>query len=130
MNVEMSDKIRSSIATIPAIGKLLYRLARDPRVPSRNRMILMGAAAYLLLPFDIVPDWIPGLGRVDDIVLAIFALDLMVNHVPDHIVYEHWEGSPEMLSKIQKGLSMASVFIPENLKRAVSDEEEDLVEFS
>ncbi len=110
---EKVDQIRGLLASV---GKLVLGLLKDPRVPGRHKLMLAGVCAYALLPFDVVPDWIPGLGQVDDLMLLAQAMDLLLNRVPEDVVTEHWDGSPETLALIRKGLSGATMFVPAWLK--------------
>ncbi|MGH2733637.1 MAG: YkvA family protein [Actinomycetota bacterium] len=110
---EQLDRVRGLLASA---GKLVLGLLRDPRVPSRHKLILAGVSAYVVLPFDFIPDWIPGLGQVDDLMLLAQALDLLLNRLPEDVVAEHWDGSPEILTLIRKGLSGATMFVPAWLK--------------
>jgi uncharacterized membrane protein YkvA (DUF1232 family) len=110
---EKVDRVRSLLASV---GKLVLGLLKDPRVPARHKLVLAGVSAYVLLPFDVVPDWIPGLGQVDDLMLLAQALDLLLNRIPEDVVAEHWDGSPETLALIRKSLSGATMFVPSWLK--------------
>lgn len=115
-----SERIKEWVKAIPNLGKLFWKLARDPRVPTKNKILFGAVAAYLVVPFDVVPDWIPGLGQLDDLVLLVVALDVMINHVEEEIVAEHWEGDVEVLDSIKKGLGTATRFVPERVRRLYS----------
>ena len=93
---------------LPQLLKLLYALLRDPRVPPRNKAIVAIVAGYLLLPFDIIPDFIPLIGQADDLVLVAFALDQILNRVPEEIVREHWEGDDDVLEVVREVLEVAT----------------------
>ncbi|CAN5213887.1 hypothetical protein BH20ACT22_BH20ACT22_12490 [soil metagenome] len=93
---------------LPQLLKLMYELLRDPRVPSRNKAIVAVVAGYLLLPFDIIPDFIPFIGQADDLVLVAFALDQILNRVPEEIVLEHWEGDDDVLEVVREVLGVAT----------------------
>lgn len=93
---------------LPQLLKLLYALMRDPRVPPRNKAIVAMVAGYLLLPFDIIPDFIPFIGQADELVLVAFALDQMLNRVPEEIVLEHWEGDTDVLEVVREVLEVAT----------------------
>ncbi|MDQ3751927.1 MAG: YkvA family protein [Actinomycetota bacterium] len=93
---------------LPQLLKLLYALLRDPRVPPRNKAIVAVVAGYLLLPFDIIPDFIPLIGQADDLVLVAFALDQILNRVPEDIVREHWEGDDDVLEVVREVLEVAT----------------------
>ncbi|MGH2768829.1 MAG: YkvA family protein [Acidimicrobiales bacterium] len=121
---EALERARSLLGSIPNLGKLFFRLAKDPRVPRRSKLIFGGIALYLLVPFDVVPDWIPGIGQVDDLILIALALDAMLNRVPQEVVSEHWDGDPELLATIQRVLATATVFVPKSVKRWVLTPEE------
>lgn len=115
-----SERVREWIMAIPNLGKLFWKLARDPRVPTKNKILFGAVAAYLVVPFDVIPDWIPGLGQLDDLVLIVVALDVMINRVPEKIITEHWEGDREVLNSIKKGLETATRFVPDRVRRLYS----------
>lgn len=114
---EALARIGKGLKSIPDLGKLLFRLSRDPRVPRRQKLIFAGVALYLAVPFDIVPDWLPGIGHLDDLVLIAIALDAMVNRVPEEIIAEHWDGEKEALDTIREILEIATSFVPERVRR-------------
>ncbi|MDQ3986299.1 MAG: YkvA family protein [Actinomycetota bacterium] len=101
----------------PRLGKLLWRLVRDPRVPARSKATLFMVAGYLASPVDIVPDFIPGLGQADDLVLIAFALDQILNRVPEELLREHWDGDEDVLSIVRQILDISTAFVPRWLKR-------------
>lgn len=72
---------------------------------------------YLASPIDLVPDFIPGAGQVDDIIIVALALDQMLNRVPAEIVREHWDGDRDVLELVQEVLSLSTSFIPSWLKK-------------
>lgn len=101
----------------PRLVKLIWRLLRDRRVPARAKATLVILGAYLASPVDVIPDFIPGVGQVDDLILAAFALDQILNRVPDHVVREHWEGDEDVLEVIRNILDISTAFIPGWLKK-------------
>jgi uncharacterized membrane protein YkvA (DUF1232 family) len=105
------------LLALPNLAKLLYRLARDSRVPRRSKFILLAVAGYLVIPFDLIPDWIPGLGQLEDLALVIVALDGVLNKVPEEILEEHWDGDPGVLNTIREGLARVTEMVPERVKR-------------
>ncbi len=74
-------------------------------------------AGYLASPVDIVPDFIPGLGQADDLVLIAFALDQILNRVPEELLREHWDGDEDVLSIVRQILDISTAFVPRWLKR-------------
>lgn len=113
---EVTSRLQRGLSAIPDLGKLLFRLIRDPRVPRKNKVIFMAVGGYLFLPFDVIPDWIPGLGQLDDLVLIVLALDALVNRVPEEILREHWQGDEDILLMLRRILGFASNFVPDRIK--------------
>ena len=120
----MSDRVKHGLKSIPKFGKLLIAVARDPRVPRKNKMFFWAIAIYLLVPFDLIPDWLPGIGQLDDLVLIALALDTLVNRIPEEIVREHWEGDDDVLETIRSILATVTNFVPESIKRKMFSEQQ------
>jgi uncharacterized membrane protein YkvA (DUF1232 family) len=91
---------RDLVFALPHIGKLAYRVVRDDRIPTWVRAGLAGVAAYLVLPFDVVPDWVPVLGQMDDLLVVTIGVRTLLRRVPEEILEEHWDGDRELLAKI------------------------------
>ena len=76
------------------MARLLWRLTLDRRVPLPLKMLLPAALAYIILPFDVVPDFLPfGIGRIDDLLVFILAVVLFIALAPRDVVAEHLTGS-------------------------------------
>lgn len=105
---------------IPRLLVLVAKLARDPRVPARSKAMLVLLGGYLASPVDVIPDFLPGIGQVDDIVLIAFTLDQLLNRVPREIVKEHWDGDDDVLELVQEVLDIATAFVPGWLKKRFS----------
>ena len=69
--------------------KLFSRLVRDPRVSLSPKLILLAVLAYVILPGDLVPDFLLGLGQVDDLLVIFLGLNLFLRLCPRAIVREH-----------------------------------------
>ena len=78
-------KLRRHAGRIPFIDQLLaaYYCAIDPKTPLQARAILYGALAYFILPFDIIPDFIAGLGYTDDAAVLAAAIRSILPHIKD-----------------------------------------------
>jgi uncharacterized membrane protein YkvA (DUF1232 family) len=79
---------------------LLRRLMSDARVARRHKIALAGALGYLALPFDIVPDFLPVVGYLDDALVVALALRLVVNGAGPGVVIELWSGSDRVLGAL------------------------------
>ncbi len=94
---------RGMMLLLPNIVKLFWRLARDRRVPLGTKLLVVATGAYLAIPIDIIPDWIPVLGYLDDAVLVGFVLHRLLRTVPVEILQEHWDGAiplPDLAMKL------------------------------
>jgi uncharacterized membrane protein YkvA (DUF1232 family) len=67
----------------------VWGLARDPRVPVEQKAVLGAIAAYLAFPIDIIPDFIPVLGELDDLAVLVLGLDWFIRNAPPDVVDEH-----------------------------------------
>lgn len=113
----MRDTLVEAVRAVPATGKLLYRLVRDDRVDERARLAVMGAAAYAVLPFDIIPDRLPLVGKVDDVVLAAAAAHALFQAAGDEVLTEHWDAAPASLDVLRDLTEAVAGFMPKPLRR-------------
>jgi len=72
----------------PMYARLLWALASDSRVPAARKALLGLAGAYILSPIDIVPDRIPYIGAVDDVVVMVLAIDVFLEGLPEGLLHE------------------------------------------
>lgn len=114
------DTAREAAVAVPAVGKLVVRLARDPRIDRKHRIGAGLALAYAVFPIDLIPDRIPVLGKVDDAAIAVLALTRLVEAAGEDIVREHWDGSPAALDAVLGALAVAGRFVPKRLRMAAS----------
>lgn len=109
---ELLSRLRTEFMNV---GRLGVGLARDPRVPARNKMIFAGIAAYLFMPVELIPDWLPGIGKLDDLIMLCLAIDAMLNHVPQEVLDEYWEGDPALLEMVRSLVATATEFVPDQV---------------
>ena len=91
---------RALATFIPDCIVLVTRLARDPRVPRRRKLLLVALVAYLSLPFDLVPDFIPIAGQLDDAIFVALVLRHFVRAGGEPMIRELWPGPEQSLSLI------------------------------
>lgn len=102
---------------IPNLASLVGALYRDERVPAQAKIVLTALMAYLATPFDIIPDFIPLLGYLDDVIVAAVALDGLFNQIDGDVIREHWHGDQDTLAIVQRTAHQLSFFVPSALKR-------------
>lgn len=108
---------RVALETVLPATKLLYRLGRDSRVPARTRWLAVGSLAYIALPFDLIPDSIPILGKIDDFGLVAWALVKLVRDAGPGLVGEHWDGDPAELEAFLAAIDMLEALVPARVRR-------------
>ena len=77
------------VLELPRLVRLYFRLLRDRRVGIGPKLLLVGAVAYVILPFDLIPDTIPFIGEIDDVVLLVAAGHWFLQWCPPEVVQEH-----------------------------------------
>lgn len=85
---------------LPACVTMLRRLARDPRVPRRVKVMLVLAALWVLSPIDLIPEFLPIIGPLDDVIVVALALRYAGQHIPREALFEAWPGDPKLLSRL------------------------------
>lgn len=109
------NKIKEGLMLIPNYLKLLYRLIRDSRVKAVEKATLLATVAYVLSPLDFLPDMIPFVGQIDDVLLVALILQRFMNSVDRHLLYEYWDGEIDLLENIEQVLAYARFFLPGNV---------------
>ena len=96
------DDARAFVTLIPDCVVLVGRLVGDPRVPRRRKALLFALAGYLVLPFDLVPDFIPVAGQLDDAVVVALVLRSLLRGGGEPLVRELWPGPEHTLALIMR----------------------------
>lgn len=107
------------IKQLPAYLRLLGGLLTDRRVNGVDKLLVAGAIAYIAMPIDFIPDFIPFLGEVDDVFLLVIALQRLVANAGRPVLLSHWTGAIEDLAdlNLKEALAAAAFFLPRNIRR-------------
>ena len=111
------DVVMAVIRDIPSFLKLLWRVAKDPRVSAVDKAIVVATVGYVIMPLDFIPDFIPFLGQVDDVYLVMLALDRLLTNAGMDVLLDHWDGEVDGLERAISGLEKAASFLPEPIRR-------------
>jgi uncharacterized membrane protein YkvA (DUF1232 family) len=114
-----SGWIQETLLVIPRVALLIPDLMKDRRVPLRIKLALTGLGVYLVSPWDIIPDSIPGIGELDDVVVLLLFVDGILNQADDAVLLEHWRGRVETLRRLQDLSRLVSAWAPEKLKMLI-----------
>ena len=91
----------------PDLFHLLCKLAMDREVPVKERAKLAAAIAYFVSPFDLIPEALVGfIGFADDIALAAYVLNSLVNRCDPELLRKHWAGEEDVLDLVQRILKV------------------------
>ncbi len=92
---------RDALRLVPDVIRLLRRLAADPTVPRGVRIWLIALLVYLVLPIDLIPDFIPVLGYADDAIIVAIVLRFATRHAGPEALDRHWPGTPQGLQALR-----------------------------
>jgi uncharacterized membrane protein YkvA (DUF1232 family) len=85
---------------LPNLIRLFGGLLRDARVPLRAKIVLAVASVWLASPIDLIPEFIPIVGSLDDAVVAALALRFLLGTTDGTVIREHWRGDPATLERL------------------------------
>jgi uncharacterized membrane protein YkvA (DUF1232 family) len=114
--------VLGTIRQLPSYLRLLGGLMLDGRVSLIDRLMVVGAFAYIVSPLDFIPDVIPFLGQVDDVFLLVAAVQRLVKRAGRSVVLRHWRGDPTALSdaSLAAAIGAAAFFLPGGAKSRLS----------
>jgi uncharacterized membrane protein YkvA (DUF1232 family) len=92
--------VRDLAGFLPACVTTVRRLRRDPRVPVRAKVAVVLAGLWVLSPVDLIPEFLPVIGPLDDVVVVAVALWYAARKVPRPVLLEAWPGDPHLLERL------------------------------
>ncbi|HEX4687408.1 MAG TPA: DUF1232 domain-containing protein [Nocardioides sp.] len=95
-------QLREVLRLVPDVLRLLRRLAADPDLPRGVRWRLSAVVVYLILPIDLVPDFIPIVGYADDAVVVALGLRWVIRAAGVGALDRHWTGTPQGLAVLKR----------------------------
>ena len=93
---------RALAGFIPDCLVLVKRLLADRRVPRRRKLLLVLLVAYLAMPIDLVPDFIPVAGQLDDAIVVALVLRAVLRSGGEELLHEHWSGPLRSLDLVRR----------------------------
>jgi uncharacterized membrane protein YkvA (DUF1232 family) len=91
-------------------------VAQDERIPARDKKILTALIALILSPIDIIPDWIPIFGVMDDVVILALILDYLFNVLDNEILLSHYPWTMKSFARVRRGARLITILTPQMLK--------------
>jgi uncharacterized membrane protein YkvA (DUF1232 family) len=107
------------IRQLPQYVRLLGGLIADKRVSVVDKLLVAGAVAYIVMPIDLIPDFIPFFGEIDDLYILVLALQRLVANAGRLVLLDHWNGNPNDLRdlNLRGAIAAAAFFLPRRLRR-------------
>ena len=111
--------MKELLLALPRLGRMLISLAGDHDVPTAAKVALAAVAVYLVSPLDIVPDFIPWIGYIDDLLIAAVVVDGVLNFIERPLVLRYWPGSPASLDRLAAVASRLARWVPGRVKARI-----------
>jgi uncharacterized membrane protein YkvA (DUF1232 family) len=92
--------VKDLVGLLPACITTVRRLRRDPRVPLRAKVAVAFAGLWVLSPIDLIPEFLPVIGPLDDVVVVALALRYAARRIPRAALEEAWAGDPRLLDRL------------------------------
>ena len=92
--------LKDLVGFLPDCVTTARRLRNDPRVPRRAKLAVGFAALWVLSPIDLIPEFLPVIGPLDDIVVVALALRYAARTIPRDVLHDAWPGNPALLDKV------------------------------
>ena len=107
------------IKQLPDYLRLLGGLLTDRRVSGVDKLLVAGAILYIITPMDLLPDFVPFLGEVDDVYLLMLAIQRLIANAGRRVVADYWVGSLAELNtpNLRRVLLAATFFLPRRMRR-------------
>jgi uncharacterized membrane protein YkvA (DUF1232 family) len=103
----------------PSYARLIWALVRDDRTPLARKAILAGAAGYVLLGRDLIPDDAPILGGLDDLVVVVLAVETFLDGVPDAVLHEKLDELGIDRASFDQDIAQIRRLTPKSVRRAI-----------
>ena len=111
--------MKDLLLALPRLARMLISLAADRDVPTAAKVVLAAMAVYLVSPIDLIPDFIPWLGYLDDVVLAAVVVDGVLNYVDRPLLLRYWPGSADSLDRIAAVARRLARWVPNRIKARI-----------
>lgn len=99
------------------LKEFLKNTANDERIPARDKKVLLALIALIISPFDLIPDWIPFFGILDDIVILSIILDYFFSVLDSNVLLSHFPWNMKSYARIRSFARVMQIFVPKFLKR-------------
>lgn len=114
------DTVKTAmLETFKKIIKFLKDVAEDPRIPQRDKVVLLALIALVISPIDFIPDWIPLFGQLDDLLMIALILDYFFEHLDSNVLLSHYPFGMKSFAHFRRGSRWIATLAPKTLKNYV-----------
>ncbi len=117
---ELKGRMRSFLMFLPNMVMMLARLIKDPRVPTAEKALFIGAIVYVISPIDFIPDVLPFIGQVDDIYVVALTLLRLLSKTDESVVRQAWQGGGDIVALAESIAALAPKFLPARIARVLT----------
>jgi uncharacterized membrane protein YkvA (DUF1232 family) len=100
---------------------LMGKLLADPEVPPAEKALLAAAIAYVASPVDLIPDFVPVLGEIDDLYLVALVLLRFMNRAGEAKLRQHWTGPEDLVALLRKATRVAVAILPPRIRALIEE---------
>lgn len=111
--------MKDLLLALPRLGRMLVSLAADRDVPTTAKVVMAALAVYLVSPVDIIPDFIPWVGYLDDLILAAVVVDGVLSFVDRPRLLRYWPGTADSLERIAAVARRLARWVPRRIKARI-----------
>jgi uncharacterized membrane protein YkvA (DUF1232 family) len=111
--------LQDLLLALPRLGRMLSSVVADRVVPTAAKGVLAAMAVYLVSPIDLVPDFIPWLGYLDDVILAAVVVDGVLNFIDRPLLLRYWPGTPASLERVAAVARRLARWVPNRIKARI-----------
>ena len=97
----------------------LINVSKDQRIPERDKTVLLALIVLVISPIDLIPDWIPILGLLDDFVITCIILDYFFSVLDTEIILSHYPWGMKSFTRLRRFAQTFSLFVPNFFKRII-----------
>jgi uncharacterized membrane protein YkvA (DUF1232 family) len=116
---KLKSRMKNLLMFLPNMVILSVKLMVDSRVPRTERALFAAAVIYAVVPFDFIPDMLPFVGQIDDLLLISMTLLRLVDRTDDAVVREHWRGGGDIVQLAESVSTVAPLLIPRPVSRVL-----------
>ena len=111
--------MKDLLLALPRLARMLVSLAADRDVPTAAKVILAALAVYLVSPVDLIPDFIPWLGYLDDVLLAAVVVDGVLGMLDRGLLLRYWPGTADSLERVAAVARRLARWVPKRVKTRI-----------